>query len=453
MSLFDVIAILIVLAALFAYVNHRLLKLPPTIGLMVMALAMSLVLLAVDAVWPGLELVHLIKGLLEERIDFNEALMHGMLGFLLFAGALHVDLGDLALQKRIIAILATLGVIGSTFLVGAMVWLITDLLGVPLRFVHCLLFGALISPTDPIAVLGLLKKLGAPRSLATKIAGESLFNDGVGVVVFLALVSIAGLGAHGQEQVTAGAVARLLLVDAVGGAVFGFAVGYIAYRMLRSVDNYQVEMLISLALVAGGYALADNLHLSGPIAMVVAGLLIGNHGRSFAMSATTRQHLDKFWELIDEVLNAVLFVLIGLEVLVLTFKGTYLLAGLIAIPAVLLARFVCVGLPIAVLRPIRQFTPHAVKAMTWSGLRGGISVALALSLKDMLDADDQQIAARATILVMTYVVVVFSIIVQGLTVSALLRRWNLSESPANDPQDPHDAQDAKADSPGRKPGV
>ena len=443
MSLFDVIAILVVLAALFAYVNHRLLKLPTTIGLMVMALALALAVLAVEAAWPSLEVAGTVRRLLEDHIDFNEALMHGMLGFLLFAGALHVDLGDLARQKRIIAILATVGVIGSTFLVGTMVWLVTDLLGVPLRFIHCLLFGALISPTDPIAVLALLKQLGAPRSLATKIAGESLFNDGVGVVVFLALLGVAGLGGHGHEQVTAGGIAWLFVVETGGGAAFGFGLGLVAYWMLRSVDQYQVEVLISLALVAGGYALADNLGLSGPIAMVVAGLLIGNHGRSFAMSPTTRQHLDMFWELVDEVLNAVLFVLIGLEVLVLTFDGTYLLAGLIAIPTVLLARFVCVGLPITVLRPIRQFTPHAVKVMTWSGLRGGISVALALSLSDLLRADEALKATREAILVMTYVVVAFSIIVQGLTVSALLRRWDLSAAPEDlPPGDGHGTHEA-----------
>ena len=429
MSLFQIIAILVVLAALFSYVNHRLLKLPATIGLMVMAIAMSLILFAIKGIWPEMDAI--VRNLLERRIDFNEALMHGMLGFLLFAGALHVDLGDLAKQKKIIAILATLGVAGSTVLVGLMTWWITAFLGIQVSFLHCLIFGALISPTDPIAVLAMLKKLGAPRSLATKIAGESLFNDGVGVVVFLALLGIAGLD-KGHGHVTAGGVVTMFLVEAVGGAVFGFGIGTIAYLMLRSVDKYQVEVLISLALVAGGYALADAIGLSGPIAMVVAGLLIGNHGRSFAMSVTTRQHLDVFWELIDEVLNSVLFVLIGLEVLVLTFKGTYLAAGVLAIPAVLLARFLAVGLPITGLRTIRQFTPHAVKVMTWSGLRGGISVALALSLKGMFD--DQHAATGDLILVMTYVVVVFSIVVQGLSVSALMRRWGLS-SPEPEPED------------------
>ena len=427
MSLFQLIASLVVLAALFSYVNHRLLKLPTTIGLMVMALALSLVVFAAEAVHPGLEVE--VRILLEHRINFNEALMHGMLGFLLFAGALHVDLGDLARQKRIIAILATLGVAGSTVLVGLMAWGITRLVGIEVSFLHCLIFGALISPTDPIAVLALLKKLGAPRSLATKIAGESLFNDGVGVVVFLALLGVAGLGGdHGE--VTAGEIVKMFLIETVGGAVFGFGIGILAYWMLRSVDEYQVEVLISLGLVAGGYALADALHLSGPIAMVVAGLLIGNHGRAFAMSVTTRQHLDTFWELIDEVLNAVLFVLIGLEVLILPFKGAYLAAGLLAIPAVLLARFIAVGLPVAGLRPIREFTPHAVKVMTWSGLRGGISVALALSLKELFGDDHP--ATRDAILVMTYVVVVFSIIVQGLTVGRLLRRWGLSSASDDD---------------------
>jgi len=419
MSLFEIIAVLITLAALFSYFNHRVLRLPTTIGLMLMALTLSVAVITLGVIVPDVE--ETARSFLAS-IDFSETLMHGMLGFLLFAGALHIDLGDLAEQKKIVALLATLGVLVSTLVIALLTWGISSLLGLGLEPIHCLLFGALISPTDPIAVLGLLKELGAPRDLATKIAGESLFNDGVGVVVFMALLGVAGLSGHGQ--VGALEVLQLFLIEAVGGALFGFVVGYAAYRLLKSVDRYQVEILISIALVTGGYALAEALHVSAPIAMVVAGLLIGNHGRSFVMSDTTRDNLDTFWELVDEVLNAVLFVLIGLEVLLLTFSRTYLAAGVLAVSATLLARVIAVGLPVTLLRPFRSFSPHTVKVLTWSGLRGGISVALALGLGQQLDAGHA--TAREAILVMTYTVVVFSIVVQGLTMARLMRRWGLS---------------------------
>lgn len=420
MDLFQVSAALITLAALFNYLNYRYLKLPTTIGLMAMSLGLSLVVVAVGSVIPPVE-----EGALEllQQIDFNQALMNGMLGLLLFAGALHVDLGDLTAQKGVIAVLATVGVLASTFLVGGMTYLALPLIGIELRFVHCLLFGALISPTDPIAVLGILKQLSTPKSLETKIAGESLFNDGVGVVVFLALLGVAGLGAHSGD-VSAVEVARVFIQEAFGGAAFGLVTGLCAYGLLKSADDYQVEILISLALVMGGYAVAQALHLSGPIAMVVAGLLIGNHGRAFAMSDATREHLDTFWELIDEILNAVLFVLIGLEMLVLSLSGPYFLAGLIAIPITLLARFVAVGVPVAVLGTRRQFTPHTVKILTWGGLRGGISVALALWLGNLLGT--KHAATRDPILVMTYMVVVFSILVQGLTIDKLMGRLGVT---------------------------
>lgn len=419
-GLFEIVAVLITLAAVFSYVNHRFIKLPTTIGLMAMALVLSLVLIAVGSVWPSMH--EQVVGLVE-RIDFNEALMHGMLGFLLFAGALHVNLNDLAKQKFVITLTATVGVVMSTLLIGGVMYGVLKLLSIEMRLTHCLLFGALISPTDPIAVMGIVKKLHAPKSLETKIAGESLFNDGVGVVVFLALVGIAGLGGHDGTPMTAGEIARLFVVETVGGAVFGLGIGLVAYYLLKSVDEYGVEVLISLALVFGGYALAYTLHLSGLIAMVVAGLLIGNHGRALAMSDTTREHLDLFWELVDEILNAVLFVLIGLEVLLLTFTGKYLIAGLAAIPVTLLVRFVSVGVPVTLLRRWRQFTPHAVKVMTWGGLRGGISVALALGLTKTLGVEAP--GSYQVILFMTYVVVVFSIVVQGLTIGPLMRRWHV----------------------------
>jgi len=411
MELLDVLAVLIVLSAAMAYLNHRFFRLPRTIALMLMSLAVSASLIA-------LRHLHVPFGPWAQRlvrgIPFEKVLLEGMLGLLLFAGALHVNLGDLLASRWSVATFATVGVVGSTFAVGGMLWGLSAALGLELRWIHCLLFGALISPTDPIAVLSILKKLGAPKALETKIAGESLFNDGIGVVVFLTLLDVAA----GGGKLDFGHVAALFAAEAVGGAALGLALGYGAYRLLKSVDNYEVEILVTLALVVGGYALAGAIHTSGPLAMVVAGLLIGNHGRQFAMSARTRERLDTFWELVDEILNAVLFVLIGLEVLVLTLSGRYLLAGLIAIPLVLLARLVTVGVPVAILSRFRPFSPRAVRVLTWGGLRGGISVALALSLPH---ATLEAAAARETLLTITYVVVAFSIVVQGLTIKHLLK--------------------------------
>jgi CPA1 family monovalent cation:H+ antiporter len=406
MKLFNILAILITLSAAFSYINHRFIRWPTTIGLMVIALLVSLGLIALGPLGLGLKED---ARLLLDSIDFDETLLHGMLSFLLFAGALHVNLMDLARQKYIIGSLATVGVVGSTFIMGFTSWWVLGGLGIKLPFIYCLLFGALISPTDPIAVMGILKKAGVPESLETKITGESLFNDGVAVVVFLVISEIA-TGTHG---VTAASVAGLFIKEAGGGLVFGLLIGAVAYWMLKSVENYQVEVLITLALVTGGYALANALHLSGPIAIVVAGLLIGNHGRMLAMSDEVRDHLDKFWELVDEILNAVLFVLIGLEVLILTFNRAYILAGIILIPLLLAARFVCVGIPVVILKPFRTFSPNVIKILTWGGLRGGISVALALSLPAGQN--------REAILAVTYVIVVFSIIVQGLTIGKLVK--------------------------------
>ncbi len=407
MKLFNILAILITLSAGFSYINHRFIRLPTTIALMAIALLVSLGLIASGPLGFGLKEE---ARLLLNSIDFDETLLHGMLSFLLFAGALHVNLADLARQKYIIGSLATLGVIGSTFIIGFASRWVLGWLGIQLPFIYCLLFGALISPTDPIAVMGILKKAGVPESLETKITGESLFNDGVAVAVFLVMLEIA----TGTQGVTAASVAGLFLKEAVGGLVFGLLIGAIAYSMLKSVENYQVEILITLALVTGGFALADVLHLSGPIAIVVAGLLIGNHGRMLAMSDEVRDHLDKFWELVDEILNAVLFLLIGLEVLILTFNRAYILAGIILIPLLLAVRFVCVGIPVVILKRFRTFSPHVIKILTWGGLRGGISVALALSLPAG--------ANREAILAVTYAIVVFSIIVQGLTIGKLVQR-------------------------------
>jgi CPA1 family monovalent cation:H+ antiporter len=303
----------------------------------------------------------------------------------------------------------------STFIVGSIAWIVFWLIGLKLPFIYCLLFGSLIAPTDPIAVIGILKKAGVPKSLETKITGESLFNDGIAVVVFLVIMGIV----TGGHDVTAGHIMLLFMEEAIGGVLFGLAIGWLAYRMLKSVDNYQVEVLLTLALVMGGYAFAHAIHVSGPIAMVVAGIFIGNRGRLFAMSENTREHLDSFWELMDEILNAVLFLLIGLEILVLTIKGNYLIAGLIMIPVVLLARFISVGVPVTFMRHIRDFSPDAVKILTWGGLRGGISVALALSLPNGPE--------REALLTVTYIIVIFSILVQGLTIERFVASRKLTE--------------------------
>jgi len=298
----------------------------------------------------------------------------------------------------------------STFLVGGFSWLLLKVLGIPIPFIHCLLFGALISPTDPVAVLGILKTVGIPKSLETKIAGESLFNDGIGVVVFLILLELSG----GGVDVTVRKAFSLFLTETVGGAALGLLFGFLAYRMLKGVNNYQVEVIITLALVMGGYTLADRMHTSGPIAIVVAGLLIGNRGRAFAMSDLTREHLDAFWELVDGILTAVLFLLIGLEIQVIPFNRAYVIAGIAGIGVTLLARWISVGLTVGALRPFRRFSPGTVRILTWGGLRGGISVALALSLPVGPQRD--------VILVMTYITVVFSIIVQGLSLGKVVKR-------------------------------
>ncbi|MCF8002939.1 MAG: sodium:proton antiporter [Chromatiaceae bacterium] len=407
MNLFNIIAVLITLSAVFAWLNDRFLKLPTAIGLMLIALLMSLFLLLPI---PGTEGLESDVRLMVDSIDFDATVLHGMLSFLLFAGALHVSLKELAEHKWVIAVLASVSVFISTILVGGVAWLLFSLLGLEIPLLYCLLFGALISPTDPIAVLGILKSAGAPRGLELKITGESLFNDGVAVVLFLVLFDIA----VGGEQVTLGAALQLFLKEAVGGLLLGLISGGIAYLMLRKIDNYQVEVLITLAVASGAYALAEHLHLSAPITVVVAGLLIGNQVRLHAMSDKTQNHLDDFWELTDEILNAVLFVMIGLEVLVLSINGPTLIAGLLAIPLVLVARVVSVGAPVAWMRRFRSFSTGAITILTWGALRGGISVALALSLPES--------EVRNVLLTVTYIVVVFSILVQGLTLGAVVKR-------------------------------
>jgi CPA1 family monovalent cation:H+ antiporter len=378
---------------------------------MLIALLVSLALICLKQLGVGLEKD---ASTILRSVNFDDTMMQGMLSFLLFAGALHINFNDLAEQRTPISLLAIGGVVLSTAVFGTAIYFILSTFGFGVSLPYCLLFGALISPTDPIAVLGMLKTTRVPRSLEIKIAGESLFNDGIGVVAFILLSEIALSG----QRISAGHVGFLFMQEAVGGALFGLVIGWITYLLLKSVDNYQVEVLLTLALVTGGYALAQALHISGPIAIVVAGVLIGNHGRRFAMSERTREHLDTFWELIDEILNAVLFVLIGLEILELTFTTKLFLAGLAAVPALLLSRWISVAGPITAMKPWRTFSPGAIRILTWGGLRGGISVAMALSLPAGQERD--------IVLAVTYVLVVFSILIQGLTFNRLVRKIYLS---------------------------
>jgi len=408
-GILDIAALVLVLSAAFGWLNRRFIHLPHTIGLLVLGLATSLALIVINDVMPESGLLEAFTGAIGQ-IDFFDTMMNGMLAFLLFAGALQIEFGRLKTEAWAVGLMATVGVLISTVIVGVGTWLAAGALGIELPLIWALTFGALISPTDPVAVLALLKSMGLPRSLEISIAGESLFNDGVGVVVFTVLVSVAVSGGD-VSLVYAGEV---FLVEAVGGALLGVAAGYVALHAMEAIDDYPVEILITLALVTGLYALALHLHTSGPIAVVVAGILIGNRGKVTAMSEMTRQHLFQFWEVIDQLLNSTLFVLIGLEVLVIAFVPELVVLALAAVPIVLVARYAAVAGPIALLSLRRRFTPGSVTVLVWGGLRGGIPVALALSLP--------AVAYRDPILVATYGVVVFSIIVQGLTIAPLARR-------------------------------
>jgi CPA1 family monovalent cation:H+ antiporter len=404
----DIAAACLVVTALLAYLNHRFVRLPTTIGVMVIALFLSLVIVAIDAIGVSHALLIYEESLLRS-IDFSDVLMQGMLSLLLFAGALHVDLSELKALRWPVASLALVGTMVSTLIVGYGIWVALPWVGLELPLMYCLLFGALISPTDPIAVMGILKSANAPKNLEHVIAGESLFNDGVGVVIFALLLGMLVSG----DTPTTGSALALLAREAGGGIAFGLVLGYTTYRMLKSVDDYQVEVLLTLAAVTGGYALASRMHISGPLAMVVTGLIIGNQGRALAMSDTTRRYLDMFWELLDEILNAVLFVLIGMEVLLIDFSGPVLVAGALAIVVTLLSRSLSVGLPVAALGGRFGLPIGSWRVLTWGGLRGGISVALALSLPLGPHRD--------TVLALTYCVVVFSILVQGLTIGRVVR--------------------------------
>ena len=404
----DIIAIFLCITAVLAYLNRRYVGLPSAIGVMGIALGLSLLNMAFDAL--GFHALHTLEQSLVESIDFSELLMQGMLSLLLFAGALHVDLSELRAYKWQVASLAVVGTTLSTLFIGFGLWALLSLTELQLPLSYCLVFGALISPTDPIAVMGILKSAGAPHSVELVISGESLFNDGVSVVLFSLIVAMI---ASGQTPSVIGA-SHLLLKEAGGGALLGACVGYITYRMLKSIDSYQEEVLITLAAVLGAYALATQFHVSGPLAMVVMGLIVGNQGRSHAMSEQTEKNLDMFWELIDEILNAVLFVLIGLEVVLIQFSNPLLTTGLLVILLTLLSRLLTVGVPIAVLGKRFRLPEGAWSVMTWGGLRGGISVALALSLPPG--------AARDIVVSLTYLVVVFYILIQGMSIGKLVKR-------------------------------
>lgn len=413
MDLFVVSTILIVLSAIFGYTNVRFLKLPNTIGLMIIAIIFTLGLFLSSLINPAI--LNFAENMVG-NIDFEKVLLDVMLGFLLFAGALHTNFDLLKVQRWPILVFATVGVITSTFIVGIFVYYVFGLLGFDLEFIHCLLFGALISPTDPIAVLGIMKKAGVPKKLETKIVGESLFNDGVGVVVFLTIYSIAtgGTGeAHGGNSVND--IIVLFGQEVLGGIAFGALIGFISYKMLKSIDNYEIEVMITLACVMGGYVFAHYLHLSAPLAMVVAGLIVGNNTvRDAAMSDITEEFVDKFWELVDMLLNALLFVLIGLELLIIKFEIMYLVAGGIAVVLVLGARFLSLIVPVKLFSKKLEFLPFTASLMTWGGLRGGISIALALSLTSEMNKD--------LFITVTYVVVVVSIILQGLTIGNVAKK-------------------------------
>lgn len=405
MDLYYTFSVLIVLAAIFSYLNLRFLKLPSTIGIMIIAMIASLSLVGLGKSYPHLstQFSNIIAS-----VDFSEVLMGAMLNFLLFAGAIHISLHDLRKQRIPIMIFSTLGVIISTIIVGTLIYFAFGFLSMEVPFIQCLVFGALISPTDPIAVIAILKKAGIRKSVEIKVAGESLFNDGVAVVLFAVLLELA----QGSEiDITFSHIIGLFVQEAIGGLLIGLLLGYIGSQGIRRINSYNVMIIITLAIVMGGYLVTRYLHISGPLTMVAAGLVIGNYGKAIAMSAMDKDYLDKFWELIDEILNAMLFLIIGFELLLIPNLNQYWLIGSIAILIVLLARFFSIWLPIRFIPKIGKFDKKTITILVWGGLRGGVSVALALTIDDRLNQN--------LFLSITYYVVVFSIIVQGLTIGKL----------------------------------
>jgi CPA1 family monovalent cation:H+ antiporter len=408
MGLFTVITILVVITAVFAYLNSSFLKLPETIGVMIISLVFSLLLIGAGLIFP--EVTTFAKSFIG-NVDFSHVLLDIMLSFLLFAGALHTDSSLMKANRASISVFAVVGVLISALLVGCILFLFLQLFQTPVNFLHCLLFGALVAPTDPIAVLSILTKAGAPEDVEIKIVGESLFNDGIGVVLFISLLEIINMG---TGNISVGDISWLLVKEIFGGIIFGWLLGFIGYRMMKRIDHYQSEILITLAMVMGGYALAQYLHLSGPLAMVVAGLFTGSRSKKEAISDTAELYVYKFWELIDVLMNAILFVLMGLEILTLEFSISYLIAGLVAIPVTLLARYISLLLPASLFKKYIKTDVKTIKIMTWGGLRGGLSIAMALSLTDPLPKNQ--------FVFMIYMVVLFSIIVQGLTVSKVIKK-------------------------------
>lgn len=410
-TLLELSAVLLTLSALFGWLNHKFLPLPHTIGLLVMSVAASLVMVAADIAFPQRHLFENLTGTLLQ-IDFSRIVMDGMLGFLLFAGALHIDLPKLRSRWIQVAILACIGTVISTAVVGVAMWAAALVIGLPIPLAWTLVFGALISPTDPVAVLSTLRNVNIAPDLEIELQGESLFNDGIGIVLFTILLRFAVGGSAAETSLNS--IVELLLVEAGGGLLLGLSMGYIAYWGMRLIDDYPVEVLISLALVTATYALAQRLHVSGPLAMVAAGLLIGDRGPRYAMSDRTQTYLFGLWTLIDEILNSVLFLLIGLEVLVLSFELASLVFAAAAIPIVLLGRLLAVSGPLLAFphSPLMSF--RNVPFLTWAGVRGGISVALALSVPES--------PSKGGILAATYAVVLFSIVVQGLTLGRVAGR-------------------------------
>ena len=408
METYQVISIIIFLTAGFAWLNDRWIKLPATIGIMLLALLFSVIIAVCGHLMPefSAKALHLVR-----NISFEQVLMKVMLSFLLFAGALHIDANELKREIWPVVILATIGTFISTFLVSVIAYYLFGLFNISIPYIYCLLFGALISPTDPIAVMGILKRVGIPKTLELKIAGESLFNDGVGVVVFLTILEVA---TNGIDKFSVSGTAMLFLQEAVGGVLFGLIIGYLAVFMIKAIDNYRVEVLITLAVAMNGYGLADHLHLSAPLAIIIAGIIIGTKAKGPGFSAETRDYLGKFWDLLDEMFNAILFLLIGLEMLVIKADTTIMLIGVILIFGVLLARYLCVLLPVSIMLIWIKFEKNAIIMLTWGGLRGGISVALALSLPKTMHRDE--------FVLITYIIVVFSIVVQGLTIGKLAAR-------------------------------
>ena len=404
---YEIFVFIICLTAAFSYINHRYIKWPPTIGIMALSLCVSVVMLISAKVFPGYSIgfINIISS-----IDFHYLLMNGMLSFLLFAGAIHIDAGSLKKERIPIITLSTIGILISTFLIGTLLFYLFPIFSLDIKYIYCLLFAALISPTDPIAVLAILKKAGIQKSLELKIAGESLFNDGVAVVVFITILEVAQTG---LDKLTVTDISLLFMREAGGGLLYGLLLGYLGIGIIKSIDKYEVEVLISIALVMGGYLLADKLHISGPLAMVVAGIVMGNKGRESGLSDVTMDYFNKFWELTDEMMNAALFLLVGFEMLVVKVNPIIMVVGLITIGIVLLSRWVSVFIPMKLLGRTIDFEKNTVAILTWGGLRGGLSIALALSLPENMNRD--------LFVSITYMVVIFSIIVQGLTIGKLYK--------------------------------